>query len=297
MSDHELRAFLEVARERSFTRAAAKLRVSQSALSYSMRQLETRLGIRLLTRTTRSVSLTAAGERLFHGIAPRYEDIDAELQAVTALRDKPAGSIRLTASDYAARYVLWPRLVPFLKEYPDISVEITTENGLADIVAQRYDAGVRFGDQVSQDMVSVRIGPDVRFAVVGSPEHFQRHGVPQEPADLLRHPCVNFRLPTLGGIYSWEFERDGRELKVRTEGQLVFSSVFDILEATLAGCGLAHMPEEIVAPHVAAGRLRRVLEDWCPYWAGHHLYYPSRRQALPAFSLLVEALRYRGRPK
>ncbi|PWC38792.1 LysR family transcriptional regulator [Azospirillum sp. TSO22-1] len=291
---HDLLAFLAVAREQSFTKAAAKLGVSQSALSHTVRQLEERLGIRLLTRTTRSVSPTAAGDRLLRTIGPRFDEIAAELEALSEFREKPAGTIRITATDYAIDGLLWPKLQIFLRAYPDIKVELINDYGLSDIVAERYDAGVRFGEQVAKDMISVRIGPDVRFAVVGAPSYFAGHPPPETPQDLIGHTCITLRLPTHGGIYAWEFEKDGHELRVRVDGQLVFNSIFHILNAAVAGFGLAHMPEDLAKPHVEAGRLQRVLEDWCPSWSGYHLYYPSRRQSSPAFALFVDALRHRG---
>ncbi|WP_437373205.1 LysR family transcriptional regulator [Inquilinus limosus] len=283
-----------VARERSFTNAAAKLGVSQSALSQTIRQLEARLGIRLLTRTTRSVGLTEAGERLLRTVAPRLEEIDAELAAVSELREKPAGTIRITAGDHPAETILWPKLEKFLPNYPDIKVEVAIDNGLTDIVAERYDAGVRMGEQVARDMIAVRIGPDIRFAVVGAKSYLANRPRPRTPQDLLAHSCINQRLPTYGGLYAWEFERDGRELKVRVEGQLVFNGVFQVLKAAVSGFGLAYVPEDLALPHLAAGRLERLLEGWSPPWSGYHLYYPSRRQSSAAFGLLVEALRHRG---
>lgn len=289
----DLLTFLAVARERSFTRAAAQLGVSQSALSHAIRQLEARLGVRLLTRTTRSVSPTEAGERLLQTLGPRFDEIEAELDALSEFRDKPAGTIRITATDYAIESVLWPRLKTMLPAYPDLRLELVVGYGLVDIVAERFDAGVRLGEQVAQDMISVRIGPDVRFAVVGAPSYFATHGVPETPHALTAHRCVTLRLPTHGGLYAWEFERDGGELRVRVEGQVVFSSVFHALNAAVAGFGLVHLPEEMAAADIAAGRLVRVLEDWCPLWSGYHLYYPSRRQASPAFALVVDALRFR----
>jgi DNA-binding transcriptional LysR family regulator len=292
---NDLDAFLVVARERSFTKAAAKLGVSQSALSHTIRGLEARLGVRLLTRTTRSVAPTAAGERLLDTVGPRLEEIEAELEALSDFRDKPAGSIRITAGDHPVNAILWPRLAKFLPKYPDIKVEIVIENGLADIVAQRYDAGVRLGEQVAKDMIAVRIGPDVRFALVGAKSYFAERLPPKTPQELVDHTCINLRLPTYGGLYAWEFERDGRELKVRVEGQLTFNSIFQVLDAALAGFGLAYMPEDLALPHIAKGRLRRVLGEWCPAWPGYHLYYPSRRQPSAAFGLLVDALRYRGK--
>jgi len=290
----DLLAFVAVGRERSFTRAAAKLGLSQSALSHTISELESRLGVRLLTRTTRSVSPTQAGERLLHTLEPRFEEIDAELTALGELRAKPAGTIRITATDYAADTILWPKLTTFLKRYPDIKVEIAIDYGLTDIVAQRFDAGVRAGEQVAKDMIAVRIGPDLRMAVVGAPSYFKSRTEPKRPQDLIGHSCINLRLPTHGGLYAWEFEKGGRELKVRVEGQLVFNGTFQMLNAALAGFGLAYVPEDLARPHLAKGRLRRVLGEWCPVYAGYHLYYPSRRQSSAAFALLVEAMRHRG---
>jgi DNA-binding transcriptional LysR family regulator len=292
---NDLFAFIAVANERSFTRAAAKLGVSQSALSHTVRALEERLGLRLLTRTTRSVAPTEAGERLLQALGPRFEEIDAELAALSALRDKPAGNIRITAGEHAAQTILWPALARLLEAYPDIKVEITVDYGLTDIVAERYDAGVRLGEQVARDMIAVRIGPDMRMAVVGAPSYVARHKRPRRPQDLTDHPCINIRLPTYGGIYAWEFEKAGRELKVRGEGQLVFNDIGLRLKAALAGFGLAYLPEDQVQAHLAGGELIRVLADWCPPFPGYHLYYPSRRQPTPAFVLLVNALRYAGR--
>jgi DNA-binding transcriptional LysR family regulator len=292
---HDLRAFLAVARERSFTQAAAKLGVSQSALSHTIRGLEERLGIRLLTRTTRSVSPTAAGERLLHNVGLRFEEIEAEVMALSELRQKPAGTVRITATDYAADSVLWPRLAKLLRAYPDIKVEIVIDYGLTDIVAERYDAGVRLGEQVARDMVAVRIGPDMRMVVVGAPAYFAAHAAPRMPRELINHNCINLRLPTRGGLYAWEFEKGKRQLRVHVEGQLVFNSTAQMLNAALAGLGLAYVPEDLARPHVAKRRLKLVLEDWCPPFSGYHLYYPSRRQPTSAFALLVEALRYRRR--
>lgn len=290
----DLLAFLAVGRERSFTKATAKLGISQSALSHTIRELEARLGVRLLTRTTRSVSPTEAGERLLLALGPRFEEIDAELAALSDLRDKPAGTIRITTTDYAADTILWPGLTKFLRDYPDIKVEIVIDYGLTDIVAQRFDAGVRAGEQVAQDMIAVRIGPDMRMAVVGTPTYFRNRSEPKRPQDLIGHNCINLRLPTHGGLYAWEFEKGGRELRVRVEGQLVFNGTFQMLNAALAGFGLAYVPEDLVQPHLAKGRLKRVLEDWCAPYTGYHLYYPSRRQSSAAFALLVDALRYRA---
>jgi|SRR5581483_10924877 len=291
---NDLLVFLAVARERSFTKAAARLGVSQSALSHTVRGLETRLGLRLLTRTTRSVSPTEAGERLLRTVGHRFEEIEAELEALTELRDKPAGTIRITATDYAADTILWPRLVKLLRRYPDVKVEIAIDYGLTDIVAQRYDAGVRTGEQVAKDMIAVRIGPDMRMAVVGAPSYFAKRSSPKNPQDLTGHACINLRLATHGGLYAWEFEKSDRELKVRVEGQLVFNGTFQMLNAALAGFGLAYVPEDLARPHIARRRLRRVLEDWCPPFPGYHLYYPSRRQSSAAFALVVDALRHRG---
>lgn len=289
----DLVALVAVARERSFTKAAAKLGLSQSALSQTIRQLETRIGVRLLTRTTRSVSLTEAGERLLGTVAPRLEEIEAELAAVGELRDKPAGTIRITAGDHAIRSIIWPKLEAFLPRYPDIKVELAIDYGLTDIVTERYDAGVRLGEQVAQDMIAVRVGPDIRFAAVGAKSYFAKRPPPQIPQDLVAHSCINLRLPTYGGLYAWEFEKEGREVKVRVEGQLVFNGVFQVLDAALAGFGVAHVPEDLARPHLAKGRLQWVLQDWSAPWSGYHLYYPSRRQSSAAFALLVDALRHR----
>lgn len=290
----DLNAFLMVARERSFTRAAARLGISQSALSHKLRALEERLGLRLLSRTTRSVAPTQAGERLVAALAPRLDEIDAELAALTELRDRPAGTVRITATEYTAQQLIWPKLAPLLAEHPDINLEIDVAYDLKDIVAERYDAGVRTGDILERDMIAVPIGPPLRMAVVGAPAYFETHATPLAPQDLTRHRCINLRLPTRGGLYAWELEKDGRELNVHVEGQLVFNSTPLVVEAAIAGFGLACLPEsEFLAP-LAEGRLRRVLEDWCPPFPGYHLYYPSRRQLSPAFGLIVQALRWRG---
>ncbi len=291
---NDVLAFLAVARDRSFTRAAAKLGVSQSALSHTIRGLEARLGLRLLARTTRSVAPTGAGERLLRALGPRFDEIEAELAELSELRDKPAGTIRITSGEHAAEAILWPALAKLLPRYPDIKVELIIDYGLTDIVAERYDAGVRLGEQVAKDMIAVRIGPDFRMAVVGAPSYFARRPKPKDPRDLTAHDCINIRLPTYGSIYAWEFEKRGRALKVRVEGQLVFNNIALRVNAALAGLGLAYLSEDQVQEHVAEGRLVRVLGDWCPPFSGYHLYYPSRRQAAPAFALLVEALRYRG---
>jgi len=289
----DLRALVAVGHERSFTKAAAKLGVSQSALSQTIRQLEARLGVRLLTRTTRSVSLTEAGERLVGTAAPRIEEIEAEVAAVSELRTKPAGTIRITATEHAADAILLPKITKLLREYPDIKIEIVIDYGLTDIVAQRLDAGVRSGEQVASGMIAVRIAPDMRMAVVGSPAYFKNRSEPKKPQDLIGHNCINLRLPTHGGLYAWELEKGGRELKVRVEGQLIFNATTQILNAALAGLGLAYVPEGMVQSYLARGRLKRVLEDWCLPYPGYHLWYPSRRQSSAAFALLVDALRYR----
>lgn len=291
---NDLIAFLAIARAQSFTKAAGKLGVSQSALSHTIRGLEERLGLRLLTRTTRSVAPTEAGERLLLSIGPRLDEIESELAALSALREKPAGTIRINAGEHAADAVLWPALETLLPDYPDVNVEIIVDYGLTDIVAERYDAGVRLGEQVAKDMIAVRIGPDMRMAVVGAPAYFDTRPKPMTPQDLTDHNCINLRLPTYGSVYAWEFEKDGRELRVRVEGQLVFNNIALRLNAVLAGMGLAYMPEDLVKAHLADGRLVRVLEDWCPPFSGYHLYYPSRRHTSPAFALVVDALRYRG---
>ena len=287
----DLAAFLAVADERSFTRAAAKLGTSQSALSYTVRRLEERLGLKLLTRSTRSVTPTEAGDRLIETLRPALDDIDAKLAALSDLREKPAGTIRITASPHSTEAVLWPALARLLPHYPDIKVEISLDTTLTDIVANRFDAGVRLGEQVAKDMVAVRIGPDMRMAVVGAPSYFSSRPTPQTPRDLTHHMCINLRLPTLGGLCAWEFEKDGRELNLRVDGQVVFNEMTMILKAATAGFGLAYVLEDKVATMIAEGQLVRVLADWCPTFAGYHLYYPSRRQLSPAFALLKEALR------
>ena len=291
---NDLVAFLTVARERSFTKAAAKLAISQSSLSHLIRDLEERLGIRLLTRTTRSVAPTEAGERLLNTIGPRLDEVETELVSLSDLRDKPSGTIRITSTDYATDTILWPKLIPLLRKYPDIKVEIITDYGLTDIVTERYDAGVRPGEQVAKDMIAVRIGPDIRMAVVGAPTYFSQRPEPKKPQDLIHHSCINLRLPTHGGLYAWEFEKGNRELRVRVEGQLTFNGITQMLNAALAGFGLAYVPEDLVQPLLAKSRLERVLEDWCQPYSGYHLYYPSRRQVSAAFTLLVDALRHRG---
>lgn len=290
----DLLAFMAVVREGSFTSAAAKLGVSQSALSHTIRRLEARLGLRLLTRTTRSLAPTEAGERMLERLAPHFEQIETELDGLTELRDKPAGTIRLTAGEHAAHNVLWPALAKFMPRYPDVKVEVSVDSELTDIVAERFDAGVRIGEQVARDMIAVRIGPDMRLVVVGAPAYFAQRSPPRRPQDLTAHNCINLRLPTRGGLYAWEFEKGRRQLNVRVDGQLVFNSITLMLDAVLAGLGLTILPEDVVRPHVAEGRLRMVLGEWSPPFPGYHLYYPSRRQVSSAFALLVDALRYRG---
>jgi DNA-binding transcriptional LysR family regulator len=291
---NDLSAFVAVARAQSFTRAAAQLGVSPSALSHTMRGLEERLGMRLLSRTTRSVAPTEAGERLLQSIAPHLEEIDAQLAALDDIRDRPAGNLRITASQHAASAVLYPAIARIVEAYPDINIEVSIDNAMADIVADRFDAGIRLGEQVERDMIAVRIAPDMRMAVVGSTAYFERYPPPTSPQDLTRHNCVRLRLPTYGNILPWEFEKDGQEVSVRADGQLTFNGGSLGLRAVLDGLGLGYAPEDAVAEHVAAGRLVRVLEDWCQPFPGYHLYYPSRRQPSLAFSVLVEALRYRG---
>lgn len=291
---NDLLGFVTVAREGSFTRAAASLGVTQSALSQSIRGLEERLQIRLLTRTTRSVSTTAAGERLMQAIGRRFDEIESELDALTELRDKPAGTVRITCGDHVLQSSLLPRLAPLLREYPDITVEFDVNYGFRDIVADRFDAGVRIGSTIDKDMIAVAIGPTLRLAVVASPEYFAAHPAPKQPRDLTEHRCINQRMPTSGGLYVWDFERRGRKVNVRVDGPLIFNTTPPQVEAALAGLGVALLPEDEVMPHVIGGRLVRVLEDWCPKFAGYHLYYPSQRQPSPAFSLVVDALRFRG---
>lgn len=288
---NNLSSFLVVARERSFTRAAAQLGVSQSALSHTIRALEERLGVRLLTRTTRGASPTEAGERLLANLSPYYEGIEAELTALNALRERPAGTIRISSHDHAATTILWPKLSKLLPEYPDITLEINVSYGLIDIVADRFDAGVRLGDQVAKDMIAVRISPDFRMVVVGAPSYFAHHDKPVTPQELTSHACANLRLATHGDLYAWEFAKNGQALRVQVRGQMVFNTSPQVLTAALEGYGLAYAPEDVVRAHVSEGQLVQVLEDWCPTIPGYHLYYPSRRQALPAFSLVVQALR------
>lgn len=289
---NDLFYLIVVARERSFTRAAAKLGVSQSALSHAIRGLEERLQIRLLTRTTRSVAPTDAGEALINSIGPRFKEIEEELIALTDMRDRVAGNIRITLGEHALHSTVWPAIKPFLDAYPDVKVELTIDNTLTDIVSERYDAGIRLGEQVARDMVAVRIGPDWRMVVVGSPGYFSRHGKPQTPHDLQQHNCINMRLPTLGGLYAWEFSKDGQPMRVRVEGQLTFNNLASRIEAATSGMGLAMVPEDCVAQAVSEGKLATVLDDWCEPFPGYYLYYPSRKQHTAAFTLLIDALRY-----
>lgn len=290
---NDLISFLVVARERSFTKAAAKLGVSQSALSHSIRGLEERLDIRLLTRTTRSVAPTEAGEKLATSLEPRFAEIESELDALRDMRDTPAGNIRITAGEHAVDSVLWPVLKSFLASYPDINVEIVVDNTLTDIVSGRFDAGIRLGEQVAKDMIAVRIGPDMSMAVVGSPSYFEQYGTPETPQDLQNHRCINMRLPTMGGLYAWEFEKEGQELRVRVDGQLIFNSLRQRIDAANLGFGIAYVPEDSVKNELADGRLVQVLKEWCNTFPGYYLYYPSRKQHTTAFSLFVEALRYK----
>lgn len=290
----DLTVFLAVAQEQSFTRAAARLGTSQSALSYTVRRLEERLGIRLLTRTTRKVSVTDAGERLLARLAPAMGEIEAGLAELTELRDRPAGIIRIATSEHAATTLIWPALEALLPDYPEVHVELSLNNGFVDIVADRFDAGVRLGESVAKDMIAVRIGPELRMAAVAAPAYFKRNPPPKTPFDLSRHSCINIRQQTSGGLYSWEFEKDGREVRVRVDGQLTFNSSALIIKAARAGLGIALVMEDIAAPMLADGSLHRVLEDWCPPFPGYHLYYPSRRQPSAAFALILEVLRSRG---
>jgi DNA-binding transcriptional LysR family regulator len=287
----DLFAFVEVARELSFTRAAAKLGVSPSALSHSMRGLEERLGIRLLTRSTRSVTLTAAGDRLLQSIGPRLDEIDAELAALGELRDKPAGIIRVTVDEHGFNSVLWPALRKLLPKYPDIKVEVAIENGFTDIVAERFDAGVRLGGAVAKDMIAVPVGPDLQMVAVAAPSYLTGKALPRKPQDLTEHACVNLRLSTRGGIYAWEFEKRGREFRVRVDGQFIVNGIAPMLVATLDGCGIGYLPLDLVQPHLDKGKLIQLLSDWTPPFAGYHLYYPSRRQPTAAFTVLLETLR------
>lgn len=289
---NDLLSFVTVAREGTFTRAAAQLGVTQSALSQAISGLEARLQIRLLTRTTRSVSPTAAGERLLNAIGNRFDEIEAELDELSALRDKPSGTVRITCGDHIQRTVLLPKLTPLLLEYPDIKVEFDINYGFRDIVADRFDAGVRMGDTIDKDMIAIPVGPQLRMAVVASPEYFAKHPKPKKPRDLINHNCINMRMQSGGGLYVWDFQRKDKQLNVRVDGQLILNTSPNIVDAALAGLGVAWLPEEEFGSHIEEGRLVRVLEDWCQPFPGYYLYYPSRRQPSPAFSLVVDALRY-----
>lgn len=287
-----LNAFFMVARERSFTRAAAHLGLSQTAVSHAVRSLEKMLGTRLLERNSRNVAPTAEGERLLATVAPQLEEIDAELAAIAELRDRPAGSIRITAPEDAIRLVLMPRLKKFLVKYPEIKIELFADSGFVDLAAEKFDAGVRLGESVAQDMIAARIGPDLQFTAVATKRYFNGRPIPQKPADLVQHNCINLRLTTHGGLWAWEFEKGGREVNVHVDGQLTFNSVYDCLDAAVANLGIAYVPKALAQPYVRAGHLLPVLEDWCPLWSGFHLYYPSRRQPSGAMALVIAALRY-----
>jgi DNA-binding transcriptional LysR family regulator len=286
--------FIEVAREHSFTKAAATLGTSQSTLSHTIKQLEARLGVRLLTRTTRSVATTEAGERLLQSLAPRFEGIEADLADLVAFREKPSGTVRLTLSDHALQTTVWPKLSRVLSENPDVKVELYSDNGMRNIVEERFDAGVRLGESVDKDMIAVRIGPDWRLRAVAAPEYLSKYGIPKIPQDLVGHVCINTRQATWGGFYAWEFEKDGRELRVRVEGQLSFNSSIYQIDAAVKGYGIAYIPEDLVEENIQAGRLQAVLDDWSEPFTGYHLYYPSRRQMSPAMALVVDALRHRS---
>jgi DNA-binding transcriptional LysR family regulator len=291
---NDLQAFLAVAREQSFTRAAARLDITPSALSHTIRALEERLGVRLLARTTRNVAPTEAGERLMRSIAPLFDQIAAEVEALGALREKPAGTIRITCTDDAIELYLRPVLASFLDSYPDITLELFVDYGFTNIVEERFDAGIRLGEAISKDMIATRISPDWRLAVVGSPAYFERYAPPSTPYELTGHACINIRHRPSGAVYAWEFEKDGKAFTVKGEGQLVFNSVVHVLNGAIDGIGLAYVPEALAAPYLADGRVQEVLSDWCPYFQGFHLYYPHRRQVSPAFSAFLEAVRYRG---
>jgi DNA-binding transcriptional LysR family regulator len=291
---NDILVFLAVARERSFTRAAAKLGMTQSALSHIIRSLEARLGVRLLTRTTRSVSPTEAGERLLQNVAPRLEEIEAEIAAVSELGDKPAGTIRITATDHVIDNVLWPRLAAVLPQYPDIQLEIHSDYRMIDIAAERYDIGVRWGDQVEKDMIAVRLTPDMRMMIVGAPGYFAHRPVPTSAQDLLKHNCIGLRLASKGGVYAWELRHEGRDLEMRPRGQFIFNGAYQIVNAALSGCGLAFVTDDLAGHHVREGRLVSVMEDWCPRFPGLHAYYPSRRHSSRALAIVIDAIRHNG---
>lgn len=288
---NDLQAFIMIAREGSFTRAASALGVTQSALSQAIKILEERLGIRLLTRTTRSVSLTEAGEHLLASIGHRFDEIEAELDALSALRDKPAGQVRITTGENAMRSVLLPKLMPLMHQYPDVRIEFDVSYGFRDIVADRFDAGVRLGTSIDKDMIAVPIGPPIRMAAAASAAYFEKHPIPQVPGDLTSHRCINLRLPTHGGLYVWDFEKDGKEVNVRVDGQVTFNTTPHIVDAAVDGLGIAYLLEDDLLPHIESSKLIRILEDWCPPFPGYHLYYPSRRQPTPAFTLVLDALK------
>jgi DNA-binding transcriptional LysR family regulator len=291
---NDILVFFAVARERSFTRAAARLGMTQSALSHIIRSLESRLGVRLLTRTTRSVSPTEAGERLLQNVAPRIEEIEAEIAAISDLGDKPAGTIRITAIDHVIDDILWPRIAPLLPQYPDLHVEISSDYRLVDIAAERYDIGVRHGDQVEKDMIAVRLTADVRMRIVGSPAYFAHRPRPASLQDLMKHNCINLRLASSGGLYAWELRHDGQDVEARVRGQAVFTNAYHMLGAALSGCGLTFLPDSMVEPHLREGRLVSVMEDWCPAFPGLHAFYPSRRHSSRALGLVIDAIRYKG---
>ncbi len=290
----DLAVFLAVAEARSFTRAAAELGTSQSAISQIVRRLEASIGLKLLTRNTRNVAPTQAGEQLIASLGPALKEIEAGLSALSALRERPAGMVRITSSRHAAEKILWPAVSSLIKTYPDVTVEISVDSHLTDIISDRFDAGVRLGEQIAKDMIAIPIGPDLRMAVVGAPSYFEKHGRPATPHELTEHSCINIRMQTKGGLYAWEFGKDGRDLNVRVQGSLIVNDGSMVLRAATEGLGLACMLEDQVSELVATGELERVLEDWCPYFSGYHLYYPDRRQLPPAFSILVNALRYRA---
>ena len=291
---NDILVFIAVARERSFTRAAAKLGMTQSALSHTVRALEERLGVRLLTRTTRSVSPTEAGERLMQNVAPRLEEIEAEIAAVSDLGDKPAGTIRITAIDHVIDSVLWPRLAPILPQYPDLHVEMSSDYRIVDIAAERYDIGVRHGDQVDKDMIAVRLTPDVQMMIVAAPAYFEWHAVPTTAQELMKHNCINLRLASSGGLYAWELRHEGRDFEAQVRGQTVFTNVYHMLNAALSGVGVTYLPESLVGPYVRSGRLVSVMPDWCAVFPGLHAYYPSRRQASRALALVIDTIRHKG---
>ena len=290
---NDLLWFLAVAKERSFTRAAARLGIAQSTLSHTIKRLEAQMGIRLLTRTTRNVALTEAGERLQKSLAPRIDEIEADIAALMSLRDKPSGTIRITLSDHALASVVWPKLQPVLKSYPDIKLELSLDTGFRNIVEDGFDAGVRLGERVEKDMIAVRIGPDWRLVAIGSPAYFSTRPVPKHPEDLVEHDCINMRQPTAGGLYAWEFGKDGQELRVKVNGQLTVNDSYAMVEPALGGYGIAYVPESIVSDHIESGKLVQVLDEWSPFFDGYFIYYPSRRQNSAALKVILEALKHR----